>query len=125
MYKNTNILFQLDFEYSQSLIYKEHTTPMICGAIQTDLPLIINLMKLDLKMNLKLGMVSMPDLPNNNLYLNISPGITMEILKNNKTISTTLFMTPEILASIGGDTDISIGFNLGIQIGMGKLTFPE
>jgi hypothetical protein len=82
-------------------------------------------MKLDLKMNLKLGMVSMPDLPNNNLYLNISPGITMEMLKNNKTISTIFFMTPEILASIDGDTDISIGFNMGIQIGMGDLTFPK
>ena len=125
MYKNTNILFQLDFEYSPNLIYKEHTTPILCGAIQTDLPLIINLMKLDLKMNLKLGMISMSNLPNNNFYLNISPGITMEMLKNNKTISTILFITPEILASIGGDTDISIGFNLGIQIGMGELAFPE
>jgi len=125
MYKNTNILFQLDFEYNPSLIYKEHKTPMICGAIQTDLPLIINLMKLDLKMNLKLGMISMSNLPNNNFYLNISPGITIEMLKNNKTISTILFMTPEILASIGGDTDISIGFNLGIQIGMGELAFPK
>ena len=82
-------------------------------------------MKLDLKMNLKLGMISMSNLPNNNFYLNISPGITMEMLKNNKTISTILFITPEILASIGGDTDISIGLNLGIQIGMGELAFPE
>ncbi len=52
MYKNTNILFQFNFEYSPSLTYKDQTTQMIEGTIQTDLPLIINLMKSDLKMNL-------------------------------------------------------------------------
>jgi hypothetical protein len=125
MYKNTNILFQFNFEYSPSLTYKDQTTQMIEGTIQTDLPLIINLMKSDLKMNFKLGMISMPGLPNNNLYLNISPGITMELFKKSTTISTILFITPEVLASIGGETDISIGVNMGIQIGLGDLVFPE
>ncbi len=125
MYKNTNILFQFNFEYSPFLTYKDQTTQMISGTIQTDLPLIINLMQLDLKMYFKLGMISMPNLQNNNLYLNISPGINMELFKKATTISTILFITPEILASIGGETDIFIGVNMGIEIGMGNLVFPE
>ena len=76
-------------------------------------------------MYFKLGMISMPNLQNNNLYLNISPGINMELFKKATTISTILFITPEVLASIGGETDISIGVNMGIEIGMGNLVFPE
>ena len=76
-------------------------------------------------MYFKLGMISMPNLQNNNLYLNISPGINMELFKKATTISTILFITPEILASIGGETDIFIGVNMGIEIGMGNLVFPE
>ena len=125
MYKNTNILFQFNFEYNPFSTYKDQTTQIISGTIQTDLPLIINLMQLDLKMHFKLGMISMSGLPNNNLYLNISPGITMELFKKSTTISTILFITPEVLASIGGETDISIGVNMGIEIGMGNLVFPE
>ena len=125
MYKNTNVPFKFNFEYNPKLVYKEKTTPMISGTIQTDLPLIINFMQSDLKMNLKLGLVSMPNLENSTLYFNLSPGITIELFKKNTTISTLFFINPQILASTGGYTDISIGINLGIQIGIGELAFPK
>ena len=116
--RNSNKSFEFNFEYAPVFSYENETTQLLSGIIQFDLPYNLNIIKWNFNTSMKVGIVSLPDLENN-IHIIISPELNVELPLKNKIISTSGFVAPEILSSIGGESkNLSMGFNIGLKINL-------
>ena len=118
MGRNLNTSFVFNFEYAPVFSYENETTQLLSGIIQVDLPYNLNIMKWNFNTNINAGMINLPDLENN-IHIIISPELNIALPLKNKIISTSYFVAPEILSSIGGESsNLFIGFNMGLKINL-------
>ena len=97
-------------EYSPSFTYR-NTTPLIAGSIQNQLSL-----KWNFGMSLKLGFVSLSKFNATN-YIYLAPELVYELPLKYKFISTSLFLSPQILSPIGGSDGSTMTYlNTGLRI---------
>ena len=107
---NNVINWDIILEYSPSFSYGD-TSPLLVGAIQNKF-----LMKWNFGMNLKLGLANLSEFDSAN-YIYFASELIYELPLQYKFISTSFFLSPEIMYPISGSDGSSLTYvNTGFRI---------